>query len=101
MKPLNFDALAIQKMASGHLCLNLTERINWEEFPIFADQFVRLLKGGILHKSDGPDLRIWEIKIEESALRLVFDDYPVMVSLESSDGPGDALIEKTHRSLFQ
>ena len=32
-------------------------------------------------------------------LRFVFDDYPVMVSLESSDEKGDEVLKKLHGTL--
>lgn len=94
MPPQAFDALAIQKMASGHACLNLTSRINWEGFPSFADAFVRSIGGLITSKSDAPDIRVWEVCVDNSALRLVFDDYPVMVSLESTDDKSDETLQQ-------
>ncbi|MEO6847682.1 MAG: DUF3630 family protein [Chthoniobacterales bacterium] len=101
MKSFDFDSLAVRKMASGHLCLNLTERVNWEEFPNFVDQLIGLIGLRIINQSDGPDMRLWEVEIESHALSLVFDDYPLMVSLEASDEKGDIIIEKTHQILIQ
>lgn len=97
--PYSLDSLALKTMASGHLCLNLTEQIGWAEFPAFADKFIDSIGGTITHRSDGSDLRLWEICLDEHVLRFVFDDYPVMVSLESSDDKGDATLERLHREL--
>lgn len=86
-------------MASGHLCLNLTERISWEEFPVFAERFIPSIRGEITGKSDGPDLRLWEVTIDAQPLRFVFDDFPVMVSLESHSDEGDAILKRLYGEL--
>jgi hypothetical protein len=99
MPPRKFNSLALQTMASGHLCLNLTGRVSWEAFPSFADDFVGSIAGKITNKSDAPDLRIWEVRVDNTVLRLVFDDYPVMVSLESSDIQSDELLKRLHQQL--
>jgi hypothetical protein len=95
----NLDSLALNTMASGHLCLNLTERITWEEFPSFAERFVRAINGEITRKSDGPDLRLWEVTIVAQPLRFVFDDFPVMVSLESPNEKGDEILKRLYGEL--
>jgi hypothetical protein len=99
MNSLQLDALTVQKMASGHLCLNLSACVGWEEFPDFADKFLRKIDGEILRKTEGPDMRLWDVRIDGSNLSLVFDDYPVMTSLESSDQAGDVVIEKLGQRL--
>lgn len=97
---MDFDMLAIEKMASGHECLNLSERISWENFPCFAEDFVALLGAEIVEKINGPDMRLWKIRYKTSTLRLVFDDYPLMVSLESSNNNGDQIIQDLHKILL-
>lgn len=96
-----FDALAIEKMASGHSCVNLSERVSWELFPTYAKQVLKMIDGQITHKFDSFDVRIWEINICGCVLKLVFDDFPVMVSLESSNNKGDALLEKIYCNLSE
>ena len=86
-------------MASGHLCLNLTERMSWEEFPDYAEKFLRSIGGEIIRKSEGPDIRIWEVSIERHPVQFVFDDYPVMVSLESYDDQGDKILKHLRQKL--
>lgn len=95
----NLDSLALNTMASGHLCLNLTGSISWEEFPAFAERFLPAISGQIAGKSDGPDIRLWEVTIDAQSLRLVFDDFPVMVSLESSNANGDEILERIYGEL--
>jgi hypothetical protein len=97
--PHNLDSLAINTMASGHLCLNMTERVSWEEFPVCAERLVSSIRGEITRKSDGADLRLWEVIINGQRLSLVFDDFPVMVSLESSDDEGDAVLKRLYQEL--
>jgi hypothetical protein len=101
MNNLNFDALKIEKMASGHLCLNLSECVGWEAFPDFARKLLQVLGGQVMKKHDAPDIRLWDVNIGTCHLRLAFDDYPMMVSLESSGQEGDASIESIHRKLLQ
>lgn len=88
-------------MASGHFCLNLTERINWEAFSDFAETFARSVGGSITQRSDVTDLRLWEISIDGHTLGFVFDDFPMMVSLESRDDRGDVILKRLHRKLAQ
>ena len=101
MNVIPLDALAIQKVASGNLRLHLTENINWSEFPIFAEAVIPLIGGCVSKRNDGPDLRMWDVVIEGCLLSLVFDDYPLMVALESLDGTGDAIIESVYNLLLQ
>lgn len=95
----NLDSLALNTMASGHVCLNLTERISWEDFPAFAERFVPAIRGEITGKSDGVDLRLWEVTIDAQPLRFVFDDFPVMVSLESPNDKGDEILKRIYGQL--
>lgn len=93
------DALNIVEMASGNLCLNISRSVDWEKFPLFADSFVEMIGSKIVKKSDGPDMRIWQILTDEISTSLVFDDYPMMVSLEAMDISGNNLIERLYREL--
>jgi len=76
-------------MASGHLCLEITEKIVWDDFPDYANSLIRILKGEIISKISSFDLIIWEISINGESFKLVFDDFPLMVTLESSSDQGD------------
>jgi len=87
------NALHLHVMHSGHYSLDLSTQIAWDDFPAFATKFLRRSGGSIVRKIDGPDLRIWNVKIGETELRLVFDDYPAMVSIESSDNIGDLTLK--------
>jgi hypothetical protein len=99
MKLPFFDALALQRMASGHNCLNLSTKVDWDEFPEFADHVLEAIKGKVLDRSDAADIRLWILNVGGCKLRFVFDDYPAMVSLESFDTQGDILLEKLHEKF--
>ena len=99
MKTTLFDALKLVKMASGHKCLNLTEHVAWEAFPEFAERVFQMIGGRVVQKSDGVEMRLWQVNVRGCALRCVFDDYPLMVSLESSDDEGDLLLANLHHEL--
>jgi Protein of unknown function (DUF3630) len=90
MRKLNLEILEIGKMASGHLSLELTEKVSWENSPKFVDKFLKLLNGKVTSTTDGFDLRIWNVIINHCKYQLTFDDYPIMVALESDTVEADA-----------
>lgn len=92
MNNVKLDALNIETMHSGRACLNLTSGINWEDFPDYAKKVLNLLNGRIEKKSDSIDIRIWEVTIDNEIFHLTFDDFPVMVSIESLTQKGDSLL---------
>lgn len=93
------DALALTTMASGHLCLNLSETVSWEGFPSYANAVLVAVDGKRTHIADSPNIRVWEVLINDQTLRLVFDDFPAMVSLESGDALGDEVLRNLHERL--
>ena len=107
MPTLRLDALAIAEMASGHKCLNLTEQMSWEGFPDYADTLLSEISGSVVKRWDSFDVRLWEVRIGGLTvlrlggvdIKLVFDDFPVMVSLESDSSAGDRLIERLYATL--
>jgi hypothetical protein len=86
-------------MASGHLCLNLSEQVTWESFPSFADALLEQVEGTQSRTTDAVDIRLWDVAIDGKALQLVFDDFPTMVSLESRDAQGDEVLRRLHARL--
>jgi hypothetical protein len=91
---LPLDALEIEAMASGHCCLNLSEQVGWSEFPEYAEKLLSKLGGRQVSVADAPDIRLWEVEVDGESLRLVYDDYPVMVSLESDTDSSDSLLRR-------
>lgn len=82
----------IELMNSGRPCLNLNSRIDWEKFPEFAEKLIHFLGAKVQKKTDSFDVRIWELLIQGEIIRLVFDDFPVMVSLESTNEASDEIL---------
>lgn len=94
-----YDALALTTMASGNLCLNLSENVSWESFPAYADALLERVGGTTVARMDAVDIRIWDVVIGGATMHLVFDDFPWMVSLESRDGRGDDVLRQVHAQL--
>jgi Protein of unknown function (DUF3630). len=92
MNSLKLDALNIETMHSGRACLNLTSHINWDDFPDYAKAVLNLLDGNIDKKTDTIDIRVWEVTIDKERFYLTYDDFPVMVSIESLSSRGDVLL---------
>ena len=99
MARLKLDKLAIGTMASGHLNLDISEKVSWDEFPEYASELVKICNGTVTDKADAPDTRIWSVSIGTADLRLVYADYPQMVSLESSSSVADHTIRQLHETL--
>jgi len=99
MKTIQLDKLGLGQMASGHVSLDLSEKVSWEEFPAYAERFRHFCSGVITDRTDAPDARIWGITLNDISLRLVYDDYPQMVSLESSSDAADEEIRRLHKKL--
>ena len=95
------ELLNIKKMWSGHLCLQITERITWDEFPCYAEKLIKVLHGKIISRVDSPDIRIWDVSINGKKFQLIFDDYPLMVTLESIDDEADSEIKNIRTSLLK
>jgi hypothetical protein len=93
------DALVLTVMASGHLCLNLSESVSWEDFPAYANAVLAAVGGKRTRSAEASDVRLWEVVIDGQTLRLVFDDFPAMVSLESQDALGDAVLREIQARL--
>lgn len=93
MNTIPLDALGIQLMASGHVCLNLSTKVSWDYFPEFAEKILRKCNGVALDKTESVAIRMWRVKIGDSELKLIFDDYPLMVSMESSSSAGDQILK--------
>jgi hypothetical protein len=86
-------------MHSGNLCIVLTEAGTWESFPAFAEKYCEQIDAIIVKRIDGPDVRVWEIEVEGIIIRLVYDDYPNGVSLESEDDRGDEIIKRLFKRI--
>ncbi|AZE97661.1 hypothetical protein C4J95_0166 [Pseudomonas orientalis] len=93
-KIIDEKVFSLGRMRSGRLYAELTSDVGWEGFPSYAEEFVKLFSGKIISRSDSVDTRVWGVIIEDLLLRLVYEDFPVMISLESQSEEGDRLMEK-------
>ncbi len=94
-----YDVLSLTTMASGHVCLNLSEEVSWEDFPAYASAVLAAMGGKQARIAEAPDIRLWEVLIDGQTLVLAFDDFPPMVSLESRDAAGDSVLRRLHERL--
>ena len=84
--------MKLSKMASGNLCLNLSEKIDWDQFEEYANQITSLLKAKVKQKNESVVTIIWDILIDDQPLKLVYDDYPLGVTIESDNEDGNKKI---------
>jgi len=92
-KFIDENVFSVGRMKSGRLYVELNSKVGWEGFPGYAEEFVRLFSGEVVCRSDSADARVWEVVINNQVLRLVYEDFPVMISLESKTDGGDEFIE--------
>ena len=98
-KKISKDKLNISKMASGNTCLFLTDEVSWSQFGIFAQEFIDFFDGKINSKSESIPTIIWDIKIDDVDFLLVYDDFPLGITLESKNKKGDKLIAKIFKQI--
>ncbi len=91
--------LNIEKLNSGHLYLELFSKLNWDDFPDFVEALLQGFGGNVRKKTDTADIRIWELNMAGEAIRVVFEDFPVMASLESDTDGGDRLLQEIKAKL--
>lgn len=94
------DVLKVEKVENGRLSLNITDKESWESFPDYAEALMSLIGAKLIKKSDSFDMRIWCLQYEDVKINLVFDDFPVMVSLESMDERGDEAVFRIREKLL-
>lgn len=92
---------SLGRMKSGRLYVELTSDVGWDGFPNYANEFVKLFSGRIISKNDSVDTRVWGVIINGRLLRLVYEDFPVMISLESQSEEGDRFIEGLREVLIK
>ena len=98
---LPIERLDIRKMASGDESLLLTECVNWDAFPPYADEIVRLLGGTVVNRIDGPDQRVWTVCISNQLFWLAYEEYPSGVSLDPQNSDASAIVPSIRRSLLE
>jgi hypothetical protein len=77
------EAPNVTAMASGNLSLLITEDVSWDSFPEQARQFVERFNGRVLKRIDTPVERMWIVLIKWRPFWLIFEDFPLGLSLDS------------------
>lgn len=95
----NPERLTLEVMASGHLCLCLSEKISWKDFPNFAHELLPLIGATVVGRTDGVEMRIWDLKLPHCSLSLVHEDYPPATTLESATDEADAALRELREKL--
>ncbi len=95
------NVLTIEVNERGYVSLDLTDRIGWHDFPSFADRVVSLIGAAVLIKNKVVDMHLWDLQLNEVSICIVFQDFPVMTSLESADPNGYATLENVRQFLMQ
>lgn len=96
---LPIEKLTVEKDIAGHSCLVLTEHIAWEEFEAYAKEVLHRLDARVFEKANTVDTHLWDVEVETVPLRLVYEDHPNRVMLESSSFPGDMMLKKLQARL--
>lgn len=86
-------------MYSGNLCLELSNCIGWNEFPGYVSDLLKYLDGRVTERCDAVDMRVWKIQVDSQDVRVVYEDYPQMVSIESTCDSANVIIEKIFEKL--
>ncbi|VVP60963.1 DUF3630 family protein [Pseudomonas fluorescens] len=99
-KFIDENVYSIGRMKSGKLYVELISDVGWEGFPDYAEEFIKQFSGSIINRNDSVDTRVWGVIIKGQSLRLVYEDFPVMISLESQSEGGDRFIEELREILI-
>jgi hypothetical protein len=94
------ECLDLEAMASGETSLKLTERVEWDAFPRYAEALVSVLEGTITNRADSAGERIWTTTIRGGVFWISFDDFPFGVSLEPQDRSAGLLIPGIRDTLL-
>jgi hypothetical protein len=95
------ERLEIVPMASGDTSLMLTERVDWDLFPGYVRAILQILEGAVVDRADGPDQRVWTVRIDSQVFWLAYEDYPVGVSLDPQNETASALIPAIRQKLLE
>jgi len=103
MSILNFpnDYPRITTMESGHLSLELTDRISYDNFHEYAENLLSTIGGSVEEKHDAIVMCIWDVVINQHQYRLVYDDYPCGGFLESFSTASDNELTRIKEMLLE
>ena len=91
----------IERMASGHLCLELSDSIGYEHFFEYAELIMSKISGRVKNRNNSYVTCIWDVLVRGDSYRLVYEDYPCLISLESSSDCAYENIENILKALVE
>lgn len=97
---LPMERLVLNQDTVGHVGLELTALPNWKSFERYAEELLRKLDGHVVEKGCSVDMHLWNVEIENIPLRLVYEDFPSRICLESSSEAGDLLVRNLQKRLL-
>lgn len=96
---LPMERLVLTEDREGHLGLELAELPSWTSFESYAERLLQQLGGRVLNRATLVDMHLWDVEIESVPLRLVYEDFPNRICLESDSDAGDLLVRTLQRRL--
>jgi|SRR5262245_34638419 len=82
----------VERMVSGNLSLILREAAQWEEFDVFASEFLARFGGALLSRADSAVDRVWTVRIRGEDFWLAFDDLYSHYELSARTDRGDIVV---------
>lgn len=89
----------LNKNKEGRISLTLTENVSWETFSDLACGFLDQVNGKIIERKDSMLTCIWNIDIDGITLRLVFEDFPCQLDVDSLNKNGDRILLQIYEKL--
>ena len=65
-----------------------------------SKSFLQFLEGAVVDRADGPDQRVWTVRIDSQVFWLTYEDHPVGVSLDPQNATASASIPAIRQKLL-
>jgi hypothetical protein len=98
-RALPMEALRVERMANGWSSLLLTEQVAWEDFPAYAEAIAPLIGARLGQRVDGPDIRMRSLRLGLRWYWIMFDDFPLGVTIEPRHARASRRIQAIYNAL--
>ena len=68
--------------------------------PPYAEALLQLLEGTVVSRAEGPDQRVWTVRIGTQLFWLAYEDVPTEVSLDPQNSDASALVRAIRQKLL-